>query len=669
MADRPRLHYRTPLLWLATLCVIGYALVDEYRPAQPFESSTDAEADVEADGDKLRIVSVKPAELVPGAAVFVHIAGVDERHADEVSVEIAKLPAEVLQRGADQVIVRVPSSLAYGQAKLRVLQRDRRSKAWTLTLRPLPRHEMLRNVIGGLALFVLGLRTMARSLRAYAGHRIRAALARLTRGLWRPAGLGVLIGLLTQSTTSAAGLFAGLLAAHMLKLRAAVILLIGAQLGAALAAVLLPLFATREALWVIAVGALWVLLAESRLSRALGSVVVGAGLIFHGLGLLQAGCAPLITDPQVVPYLSYLQAGALLGLLACAAAGAALGALLQGPSPVYALALSLLQQGVLGLRDALAILAGVSFGALINTFAAAWPFASDGRRLVRAHVALGVATTLVSLAGLPLWLYVAQQIAALAATRAKPLPALLTAQQLGLGAGFLVLQAAAALVALALVPSAMRAVEAWSLRGSLRPPGLNASPHSQALLEALALCEQGLGGVREIIASSDRSSAPATERALSQAKQVLRELLRATPSRAEDSPPPRAASVAGLHLADALLAILRVAEKAPELGLSPSGEGGRALEQLHELVDRALSAVSEQLAKSRTPSLTEAQAREIEINAFEAATRRVLFEDQSAREDLALRLWSSELCSAYETIGNQVYRLANAVGATAEDDS
>ena len=669
MADRPRFRYRTPLLWLATVSVMAYALFEEYQPADPVASSTDGDAELEADSDKLRVVALKPAEVVPGAAVFVQIVGVDERHADEVAVEIAKAPAQVLQRSAEQLIVRVPSSLAYGHAKLRVVQRERRSKAWLLTLRPLPRHEMLRNVIGGLALFVLGLRTVARSLRAYAGRRIRAALARLTEGMWRPAGLGLVTGLLTQSTTSAAGLFAGLLAARMLTLRAAVILLIGAQLGAAIASVLLPLFATREALWLIAVGALWVLLAQSRLSRALGSVVVGAGLIFHGLALLQAGCAPLVSDPQVVPYLWYLQAGGWRGVLACAGAGAALGALLQGPSPVYALASSLLQEGVLGLRDALAILAGVSFGALINTFAAAWPFGSDARRLVRAHLALGCVITLSSLAGLPLYLHLAERIAQLAAARGAALPQLLSARQLSLGTGFLALQTTVALIALALLPLGMRASEAWSLRGSLRPSKLDASPHSQALLQALLFCAQGLKGVREIIASSDRSSAAATEQALGEAKDILRDLLRAAPSHAGGGSPPRAASVAGLHLADALLATLRVAEKAPELGLSASGEGGRALEQLHRLVDEALLVVSDQLAQERTPSLTEAQAREIEINAFEAETRRHLFEGPSTREDLALRLWSSELCSAYETVGNQVYRLANAVGARADDDA
>jgi Na+/phosphate symporter len=661
MPDRLRFRYRTLLLWLVTLSVMAYALFEEYRPSERLGVAADGDAEPESETDKLRIVSVEPSELQPGAAMFVHIAGLDPQHTGSVSAEVAKQPAQILQRSQDQLIVRVPPGLGYGQAKLRVLQADRRSKGWSLRLRPLPRHDMLRDVVGGLALFLLGLRTVGRALRAYAGRRVRSGLSRLTRDRPRSLGLGALTGLLTQSTTSAAGLFAGLLGARMVQLPVSVVLMIGAQLGAAVAAVLLPRFATGEALWVLVIGALWVLLAESRLSRALGSIVVGTGLIFHGLGLLQAGCAPLISDPQVVPYLSYLQAGGIGGVLACAAAGAVLSALLQGPAPLYALALSLLQENVLSLRDALAVLAGVSLGGLFNIFAAAWVFGADARRLVRSQLALSLAMTALAIAGLPAWLWVAERVAAVGGSAGPP-------GALALGAGFLSLQGSVTLLGFVLVPFGMRTSAAWSLDSGLRPVRALGSAHAQALLRALTLCHQGLQGVREIIDSSDRSSAPATERALEQAREILREILRATPNDSAKDAPPKAASVACLHLADALLSTLRVAEKAPELGFSPSGEGARALERLHEMLDKALTSVCEQLAHERTLSITDAQAREIEINAVEAETRRHLFADASAGEDLALRLWSSELCAAYETVGNQVYRAASAVSARPDDD-
>jgi Na+/phosphate symporter len=162
--------------------------------------------------------------------------------------------------------VRIPPQVPYGQFKLRVSQGERRSKPWVMTLTPLPRHRMLRDVFGGLALFALGLRTVSRSLRAYAGQRVRARLGRMTRAPLVAALWGVLGGVLAQGTTACAALFAGLLDARMLEVRRASFLLIGSQLGAAFAAVLLPLFAPRAALWFIAIGVLGLFVARSRLS-------------------------------------------------------------------------------------------------------------------------------------------------------------------------------------------------------------------------------------------------------------------------------------------------------------------------------------------------------------------------------------------------------------------
>ncbi|HKU44692.1 MAG TPA: Na/Pi symporter [Polyangiales bacterium] len=651
---------------MLTLALIGYALVEEYVVPESETADEDPE-DSDPDRDKLRIEAAKPLELSPGAAVVVVVANAEDRSLTPLYVEIAKTRAEVLHRAQDQLVVRVPPNLPHGQAKLRVLQGARKSKPWVLTLRPLPRSEILRNVIGGLALFVLGLRTVGRSLRAYAGRRIRGALSSLTRGFVRPAALGAATGFLTQSTTSAAGLLAGLLAARMLRLRAAVIVLIGTQLGASAAAVLLPLFATREALWVVTIGVLWVLLAESRVSRALGSVVVGAGLLFLGLGLLQSGFAPLVSDPEVLPYLSYFRARSLASMLSCIGAGALLTALLQGPSPVFALVMSLAQMsGVLGLREALATLAGVSLGALVSTATAAWPFGREARRLVPAHAVLAFGMTLTAMLGMPIWVRLSEVLVARNPVQADIAPnVLVPGMDLYLGAGFLALELVAAAVACLLLPLALRVAE----RNEAAVVTPSALPGGDSLASALALCRTALAGLREITTTADRGPSAQTERALRQAGATLQQLLDRSGNGADDDDARqlRAAAIACIHLTDAISATLRIAEKAPEHGLLPTGEGERALERVHAIVDEALAMLIESLAAHVAPSLTHAQAREIELNALETETRYKLFDEPQPDEDLPTRLWSSELCAAYEAVGNQLYRITNALGARDEE--
>jgi len=656
MPDGPAFRRRTILLGITAVCVLAYALYEEFAVTEPHEQVETQAAEVDADPGKLRIVSVQPGAAPPGAAVYVRFEGADPNALDEITVYSGKEPLQVLKKRDDRLVVRVPPRLPYGQFKLRVAQGERRSKPWVMTLTPLPRHRMLRDVVGGLAMFALGLRTVSRSLRAYAGRRVRSLLGRITRAPLVAALWGVLGGVLAQGTTACAALFAGLLDARMVEVRRASFLLIGSQLGAAFAAVLLPLFAPREALWFIALGVLGLFVARSRLSRALASTVIGGGLIFHGLALLQSGCAPLISDPLIMPYLWNLHADTFAGALFCSLAGAAMTAILQSPAPLFALLVSLLQQEVLGLREALAMLCGVSLGGIANTAAATWAFSHEARRLLRVELAVAPIALLVGLLGLSVWEHL-PQLAPAAFAFLGPIPR-------QLGTGFIALSFAGQLAAGLVLWQGSKRWLTGSPRVSAAPPQPTSSAYTQDLLGALEHCRVGLTGVRDIIASADRSSAPSTEGAIMHAQQLLRGLLR---SPAHDpSSGLQAASVAALHLADTLLSTLRIAEKAPELGLTPSGEAAQALEHLHSLLDDALATLCKQLEAGDFPSLAEAQAREIEINAAEAESRRRLFASQSTGDELAVRIWSSELCSAYESIGNQVYRAVSAFAAEDE---
>lgn len=648
---------RTLVLALLTCSVIVYALYDELRAPRPLDASVSTDGEADIDPTKLRIVSVHPAQAPPGAAVYVQLAGADPDHLDDLAAQQGKEALPVLRRRRDQLLLRLPSQLPYGQIKLRVLQGERRSKPWVMTLTPLPRSRMLRYGLGGLALFALGLRTVGRALRAYAGKRVRAQLGDMTRAPGLAMLWGALGGIFTQGATASSALLAGLMDARMLGVRRAGFLLIGSQLGAALAAVLLPLFALREALWIIVIGVLWVFLAPSRLSRALGSAVMGAGLIFHGLALLQDGCAPLVSDPLLLPYLWHLHAGGIKGVLLSSLAGAGLVALLQSPAPVFALIVSLLQQEVLGLREALAMLGGVSLGGIVNTGAATWAFRLEARRLLRVQFIAGPVGTAAALLGLPLWEHVCHASASSLGAGFT----YLNAAQLQLGAGFIALSAVSQLTTGLLLWLGRKPWMTGQPRVSAAPPVPTLLSYTQALSRALEHCRRGLRGVRDIIASGDRSSAPETEAAITQAQLLLRGLLRSPALEASGGL--QAAGAAALHLADTLLSTLGIAEKAPELGLVPSGEAAQALEQLHGLLDGALNTLCSQLDAGHFPSLEEAQAREIEINAAEAESRRRLFASQSSGDELALRLWSSELCSAYESIGNQVYRAVSAVAA------
>jgi hypothetical protein len=305
----------------------------------------------------------------------------------------------------------------------------------------------------------------------------------------------------------------------------------------------------------------------------------------------------------------------------------------------------------------------VSLGALVSTVIAAWPFGSEARRLVPAHAVLAAGMTLTALLGLPLWTRLSEVLVASNPAQAGFGPnVLVPGMSLYLGAGFLALEIAAATVACLLLPLALRVAE----RGAT-PRVQSAALHAgNSLSTALSLCRSALAGLREITTTADRGASAQTERALREAAATLQQLLDSATEQS-DASQLRAAAIACIHLTDAISATLRIAEKAPEHGLLPTGDGERALERVHAIVDDALGMLIDSLAAQVAPSLTRAQATEIELNALETETRHKLFDRAGSPDDLRTRLWSTELCAAYEAVGNQLYRITSALGAREDE--
>src|SRR6185436_14697230 len=253
--------------------IAAYAVTDwgdpdrEARPAEPSDEAGPATA--------LRITAISDADVSPGDAIIVSFTGAEPE--PPVTARLAGHGAEVLVREPGSIVVRIPGDADAGRAGLRVVQGNRRSKAWDLHVRATNTRKLIGRLVGGLALFVYGLTLLARGARGLAGEGIRRRLGDLTRAPPRAVGLGVLVGSVTQLTSSAAALVVSLVDARLVALAPAIAILVGAQLGASITGALLPVGLAKESLLVIAVGVLWTRLASGRRAAAVAQLVLGAG--------------------------------------------------------------------------------------------------------------------------------------------------------------------------------------------------------------------------------------------------------------------------------------------------------------------------------------------------------------------------------------------------------
>jgi phosphate:Na+ symporter len=656
---------RLIVAWLITLAVGAYAVVDwDDADAPPTPTTDDDPADVAP----LRITWIGDADVNPGDAVVVQIENADP--AAPLVATLAKRDAPILARTGDTVVVRVPDDQAEGRANLRIVQGGRRSKALHLMIRAVRYRKLIVHLLGGLALFIAGLGLLAQGLRGIAANRMRVLLGRLTRGPPRAAGLGVLLGALTQLTTSSAAFTVGLVEARLIGIAAAVAILVGAQIGAGVIGAVLPIGFTHEGLLVAVVGVTWMRLGTRR-GQAIGHAIFGIGLVFYGLHLLQGAFQPLLTDPKILAYVQDLAPTTAVGIATCAATGALLAALLQGPAPVFALVLGLEQaSGALGLTSALAILAGANLGAAAGVAMVAWPSERDARPLAWAHLVYGAAATGFGLATLGV-------AGALADALVPGAP-----DAISYGHRILLPHASAHL-AVAFVATQLAFGGLWLIvlprlaaRAARRPPRVGEARssaalalHAQATLgamlrrtrDALERAHDQIGGAS--IEPDDR--ALADDRA--EGEQLFAQLVLAQHATPEVDRQ-RRAIVATLQVQRAVEHVRRVADQALARHGALSADDQRAIHGVHALVLAGFDAVTTALDAGDAPDRDLARAREIHLNAQETAARLTLTRGPRQETSASLRLGLAELLDAYEHLGNHLYRMCEALAADLDDD-
>lgn len=656
MADYRR-RGRTVLRWTLTAAIVVYAVGQWGEPtvADPAEPS-DEPAET-----SLRITSISDADVNRDDAVVVKFDGQEGN--EPITARIAKRPADIIAHDEHSLVFRVPTDVPYGKASMRLWQGDRRSKSWDLHVRPANHRKLLGRVLGGLALFIFGLGVLAAGMRGLAGQRLRGLLRRLTRAPPQAVGVGLLVGATTQLTSSAAAFAIGLVNARLLALAPTVAILVGAQLGASITGALLPVALARESLIVIAIGVLWMQLSNSRRSHAVAQLVLGAGLMLYGLHLLLTSVEPLVSDPKILPYLDQLRGGGLLAMLRCAATGALLAFVLQGPGPVYVLVVGLTRaSSALPLANAVAILAGTSLGAALGMALIAAQSGRSTRTLALPHLAFGAFATTVVLATLPAWTKLSDALVGSDTGVSSYQHSTTMASRLAIA--FVAAQLTVVIAWLGVLPSLSARVKRRreADRAPSPPPttsdGVALTTHRE-LARSLDRQRHASDLALEMSCTGSRTRAGEVEEALVAARTAMESQYN-TLTAVAATPEVEAAThacVACLQLQRVVEQLVRVSELGVERGLNLTDDEQQRLRAMHGIARASFDAVIGAMEDGRPPDLEAAGAREISMNQLEVAGRSTVITGRRANESSTVQLGLAELADSYEHVGNHLYRV------------
>jgi len=253
--------------------------------------------------------------------------------------------------------------------------------------------EIIFSFIGGLGLFLFGLRFMSDGLQSAAGDRMRTILEKGTRSPVRGVLTGALVTALIQSSSATTVLTVGLVNAQLLTLRQAIGVIMGANIGTTLTAYLIGFNLQDYALPILGLGALVFLFAKNKKFKVIGQSLFGFGILFFGLTVMGNGMQPLKDLPIFVDLMTSIDNNSIIGVLL----GMFFTFLVQSSSATIGVLQQLAYQGAVTYNQAVPILFGDNIGTTITALLAALGASVSARRTALTHFIFNLVGTIIFL--------------------------------------------------------------------------------------------------------------------------------------------------------------------------------------------------------------------------------------------------------------------------------
>ncbi|MGM9668840.1 MAG: Na/Pi cotransporter family protein [Faecousia sp.] len=254
------------------------------------------------------------------------------------------------------------------------------------------------SLLGGVGLFLYGMTLMSTGLRNAAGDKLRVILEKATGNRIMAVLVGVLVTLMIQSSSATDVMVIGFVNSGLMTLTQAIGVIMGANIGTTITAQLTAFNLSAYAPLILFTGAVMYLFIKKSLVRDIGSIIMGFGMLFFGIGTMKTAIIPLSQTPQFVQILAGLQHP-----LAAILFGVAFTALLQSSSSSIVIFQTFAAQGILDYRTAVYLVIGAAVGSVTPNLLASLTANRNGKRtavlnlvfnLIRAAV-LGTLITLV----------------------------------------------------------------------------------------------------------------------------------------------------------------------------------------------------------------------------------------------------------------------------------
>lgn len=262
------------------------------------------------------------------------------------------------------------------------------------------------SLLGGLAMFLYGMEVMGDGLKQGSGAALKNVLEKLTHNVFFGVLTGTLVTAVIQSSTATIVLAVGLIGAGILNLKQAASIVMGANIGTTVTAQIIRLMdleASENSLlaflkpdmlapMALIIGIILLLFINKPVTRNVGSVAIGFGILFTGLMSMTAAVKPLAESDFFMEVLAYFAQTPVVGILA----GLVLTVIVQSSSAMVGILQALSSTGALTFDLIYPIIMGINLGTCVVTaLICSIGSSKDAKRISVVHIVFNCVGTIV----------------------------------------------------------------------------------------------------------------------------------------------------------------------------------------------------------------------------------------------------------------------------------
>ncbi len=261
---------------------------------------------------------------------------------------------------------------------------------------------------GGLALFIYGMTMLGNGLEKIAGGKLEKILSSLTSNVFKSVILGAVVTAAIQSSSATTVIIVGMVNAGILKLRSAIGVIMGANIGTTITGQILrlgdlennanvgfvmELITPKNLAPMIALAGLLIyMITKNDVKKNVGETLIGLGILFTGM-LSMSGAVKPLAELEAFRTLFATLSNPILGVLA----GAGVTALIQSSSASVGILQAISATGILKFSAAFPIIMGQNIGTCVTSLISSIGASKNAKRTAMVHLYFNVIGTAIFL--------------------------------------------------------------------------------------------------------------------------------------------------------------------------------------------------------------------------------------------------------------------------------